>query len=62
MMAIADIFDALTAGDRPNNPMMPIERALDILARERGAGTVDPALLDLFIDVRPWERSTPPSG
>ena len=55
MMTISDIFDALTAADRPYKAMMSHERALDILAQERRSGTIDPALLDLFIDLRPWE-------
>jgi HD-GYP domain-containing protein (c-di-GMP phosphodiesterase class II) len=31
IMTIADIFDALTASDRPYKPALPPERALDIL-------------------------------
>lgn len=57
MMTIADIFDALTAADRPYKPAMSPDRALDILTQERTVGTIDPALLDLFIELRPWERS-----
>ncbi len=34
MMTIADIFDALTAADRPYKAAVPIEGALDILAQE----------------------------
>ena len=36
MMTIADIFDALTAKDRPYKRAMPVERALDILGYEPG--------------------------
>jgi 3',5'-cyclic-nucleotide phosphodiesterase len=56
MMTISDIFDALTARDRPYKPAVPVERALDILAQERRAGALDGDLLQLFIAVRPWER------
>ncbi|HEV8440889.1 MAG TPA: HD domain-containing phosphohydrolase [Methylomirabilota bacterium] len=56
MMTIADIFDALTASDRPYKAAIPVARALDILDHERRAGTIDSALLGLFIDLRPWER------
>jgi len=56
MMTISDIFDALTAGDRPYKSTMSFERALDILALERRSGTIDPALLDVFVDLRPWEH------
>jgi HD-GYP domain-containing protein (c-di-GMP phosphodiesterase class II) len=56
MMTIADIFDALTASDRPYKAAVPLERALDILGFERKAGAVDGDLLDLFIAVKPWEK------
>ena len=49
MMTIADIYDALTATDRPYKRAVPRERALDILAMEAKEGTIDRALLD---DVR----------
>src|SRR5262249_35117257 len=55
MMTIADIFDALTASDRPYKAAVPVDRALDILRRESAKGSIDQTLLDLFITVRPWE-------
>ena len=59
MMTISDIFDALTASDRPYKAAVPVDRALDILNHERKAGAVDAALLDLFVSVKPWERRAP---
>jgi HD-GYP domain-containing protein (c-di-GMP phosphodiesterase class II) len=56
MMTIADIYDALTAADRPYKTAVSVERALEILGHERQAGLVDPALLDLFIAIKPWQR------
>ena len=56
MMTISDIFDALTARDRPYKPALSVERALDILTQERQAGAVDGALLQLFIAIRPWRE------
>jgi HD-GYP domain-containing protein (c-di-GMP phosphodiesterase class II) len=56
MMTISDIFDALTASDRPYKAAVPVERALDILSDERRAGALDPSLLDLFVELKPWER------
>src|SRR5439155_18141410 len=47
MMTIADIYDALTAGDRPYKRGVSRDEALDILGDERRAGHVDGALLDL---------------
>lgn len=57
MMTIADIYDALTAADRPYKKAIPVERALDILNEERRAELVDGDLLDLFIDAKVYERA-----
>ena len=56
MMAIADIYDALTATDRPYKKAVRADDALDILDAERRAGALDGALLDLFIEARVFER------
>ena len=56
MMTITDIFDALTARDRPYKAAVPVDRALDILGFERKAGAVDSALFDLFVAAKPWEH------
>ncbi len=58
-MAIADVFDALTAQDRPYKGAVPLERSLAILQEEARDGALDPALLDLFIEARVFERTTP---
>ncbi len=56
MMTISDVFDALTASDRPYKKGMPIERALDILSKEFAQrGKVDPLLLDVFIHKRLYD-------
>jgi HD-GYP domain-containing protein (c-di-GMP phosphodiesterase class II) len=50
MLTIADVFDALTANDRPYKAAIPVERALDILTKEFAQrGKIDGDLLDLFI-------------
>jgi HD-GYP domain-containing protein (c-di-GMP phosphodiesterase class II) len=49
MMTISDIFDALTAWDRPYKKAVPIERALNILVEEGNTGHIDRDLLDVFI-------------
>jgi HD-GYP domain-containing protein (c-di-GMP phosphodiesterase class II) len=59
MMSIADIFDALTAADRPYKKAVPIPRALDILGYEVKDQHIDGDLLDIFIGAKVWER---PSG
>jgi HD-GYP domain-containing protein (c-di-GMP phosphodiesterase class II) len=55
IMTIADIFDALTATDRPYKRAVPRDRALDILAMEARDGTIDAELLDAFIGARVFE-------
>jgi HD-GYP domain-containing protein (c-di-GMP phosphodiesterase class II) len=56
MMTIADIFDALTASDRPYKRAVPIERALDILGYEVKDGMVDADLFDMFVKAKVFER------
>lgn len=50
MMAISDIYDALTASDRPYKKALPLEKALDILGFEAKDRHIDRELLDLFIE------------
>jgi len=50
MMTISDIYDALTAPDRPYKLAVPIDRALTILESEAKAGKLDGELLDVFIE------------
>jgi len=56
MMTIADIFDALTAKDRPYKRAMPVERALDILATDVKKGLLDDELFDVFVGARVWDQ------
>jgi HD-GYP domain-containing protein (c-di-GMP phosphodiesterase class II) len=58
MMTIADIFDALTASDRPYKPSVPPIRALDILDEEARDGQLDRDLLRTFIEGRVYEQVT----
>lgn len=50
MITISDIYDALTASDRPYKPAMPHERALDILHLEAKDGNIDHDLLRVFVE------------
>jgi len=54
IMTISDIYDALTASDRPYKPALPTDRALDILHREADAGKLDADLLRVFVDSNAW--------
>jgi HD-GYP domain-containing protein (c-di-GMP phosphodiesterase class II) len=48
IMAVADIFDALTATDRPYKKAVPVARALEILEMEARDEHLDPDLVALF--------------
>lgn len=56
MMAIADIFEALTSSDRPYKAPMKISQALSILQKMRQQNHIDPDLFDLFLQSRVWEK------
>jgi HD-GYP domain-containing protein (c-di-GMP phosphodiesterase class II) len=58
MMTISDIYDALTASDRPYKKAIPASKALDILGFEAKEGKLDSALLHLFIDAKVYERTS----
>lgn len=49
MLAIADVFEALTAGDRPYKKAMSLPEALCILRHMKDSGHIDPDLYDVFI-------------
>jgi len=55
MMTISDIYDALTARDRPYKPAVPTSAALDILNAEAARGQLDPDLLEVFIAKRVYD-------
>ncbi len=57
IMTIADIFDALTAGDRPYKQALPREHALDILSEEAKAGKIDRDLYQVFLEARAYESA-----
>jgi len=50
MMTISDIYDALTAADRPYKPAVAPARALDIMSDEVRAGQLDRELFRLFVE------------
>src|SRR3979409_1265858 len=49
VMGIADIFEALTAKDRPYKPGKTLSESLGILGRMKENGHVDPELFDVFV-------------
>jgi HD-GYP domain-containing protein (c-di-GMP phosphodiesterase class II) len=49
IMGIADIFEALTAADRPYKAPMKLSQALKIMDNFRDNGHIDPDLYALFL-------------
>lgn len=56
ILAIADIFDALTAKDRPYKPALSIERTIDILKDEADRNNLDKELVNLFIEEKSYKN------
>lgn len=50
IMTVCDIFDALTASDRPYKKAMPVEKALQILRWEADDGMLDKDIVELFAE------------
>ncbi len=49
MLAVADIFDALTAHDRPYKPAVPLEKAISILYFDVNSNHINKEIVDLFV-------------
>jgi HD-GYP domain-containing protein (c-di-GMP phosphodiesterase class II) len=60
MMTIADIFDALTAADRPYKKAVPVEQALEIMEGEVKGGYLDPVLFEMFVSLKIFRRIIKP--
>jgi len=58
MMAIADVYDALTATDRPYKPAITAEAALDILDNEARTGKIDPDLFKVFAEAKVYKLTS----
>jgi HD-GYP domain-containing protein (c-di-GMP phosphodiesterase class II) len=61
MMTISDIYDALTASDRPYKKAVPVPKALDIIGAEVKQGLLDADLYQLFVDAKVWELTVKPT-
>ena len=55
-LTIIDVYDALTAEDRPYKPPMPTEKAFGILDSMAQEGKIDRNILELFKESKAWER------
>ncbi len=49
MLAVADIFEALTAADRPYKPRKTLREALDIMDALKERGHIDPEVYEMFV-------------
>jgi HD-GYP domain-containing protein (c-di-GMP phosphodiesterase class II) len=56
IMTIADIFDALTASDRPYKKAVPVDRALAIIDDEVKAGRCDATLFGVFVESEVYKK------
>jgi HD-GYP domain-containing protein (c-di-GMP phosphodiesterase class II) len=56
IMTVVDIFDALTASDRPYKKALPPEKALDILHMEARQGLLDTSLVELLVESGHYRR------
>lgn len=56
ILGLADVFEALTAKDRPYKPGMKVSTALGILERMRDEGHIDGELFDVFVREKVYLR------
>jgi len=58
IMTICDMFDAISASDRPYKKAVPAERALDILDMSVKQHELDPELYRLFLEAKVFDRTS----
>lgn len=56
ILALVDIYDALTAGDRPYKKALPVEESLKIMGFMVKDGKLDGELFELFKENKIWEK------
>ena len=57
LMAVADVYDALVAADRPYKAAVRVPRSLEILDQEAKVNLLDKEALRIFIEARIYERT-----
>ncbi|GGX43416.1 GAF and HD-GYP domain-containing protein [Saccharospirillum salsuginis] len=55
IMGVADVFEALTAKERPYKPPMPLSQAFSILQKMRHDNHIDPDVFELFLKSGKWK-------
>jgi len=58
IMCVCDIFDALTATDRPYKKAAPLDKAIQILKFEVKDNHLDPELVDIFVKKKVYRAVT----
>jgi HD-GYP domain-containing protein (c-di-GMP phosphodiesterase class II) len=56
MITLADMFDALTAADRPYKPVVAPDRALEIIREEADAGLLDSDLVRVMVERQVYRK------
>lgn len=56
ILSIIDIFDALTARDRPYKKVVSVQEAIEYLCSLADSGKLPKELVDLFVQSRIWEN------
>ncbi|SKA70014.1 PAS domain S-box-containing protein [Eubacterium uniforme] len=56
LLTIIDIYDSITADDRPYKPAMPPERAFDVLRSMCREGKLDLEVTESFYESMAWDR------
>ena len=56
LLTIIDVYDALTAEDRPYKPPLPPEKAFEILTDMAEKGKVDIKILNSFRESEAWKH------
>ena len=57
LMAVSDVYDALTAADRPYKAAVSVERSIEILQQEAKVNLLDSEVLKIFLEARIYERT-----
>jgi HD-GYP domain-containing protein (c-di-GMP phosphodiesterase class II) len=57
-MAVSDVYDALTAADRPYKASVSVERSLHILEQEAKVNLLDAEVLRIFLEAKIYDRTT----
>jgi hypothetical protein len=57
IITVADVFDALTASDRPYKPAVTVDRALEMLRAEAAAGRLDAELVKVLAESESYGTS-----